>query len=66
MRMVEALKKEGNFNKDAQLIALNKARDITLEQLSADTKNYITENFGDLNTWINTQIEAIINLLKNS
>ena len=62
---VEALKKEGNFNKDAQLIALNKARDITLEQLNADTKNYIAENFGDLNTWINTQIEAIINLLKS-
>lgn len=62
---VEALKKEGKFDKDAQLIALNKARDITLEQLSADSKKYITDNFGDLNEWVNTQIEAIINLLKS-
>ena len=33
---VEALKKEGSFNKDAQLIALNKAKDIVLAQLSED------------------------------
>ena len=30
---VEALKKEGNFGKDAQLIALNKAKDIVLSLL---------------------------------
>lgn len=62
---VEALKKEGNFNKDAQLIALNKARELTLDQLSKDSAVYIAENFGDLNEWVNTQIEAVINLLKN-
>lgn len=62
---VEALKKEGNFNKDAQAIALNKARELTLNQLSKDSAIYITENFGDLNEWIITQIEAIINLLKS-
>ena len=45
------------------MISLNRARDITLDQLSADTKKYITDNFGDLNEWVNTQIEAVINLL---
>ena len=59
---VEALKKEGSFNKDAQL----KAKDIVLAQLSDDIKNYINKNFGDINTWINTQIEASINTLKNA
>ena len=62
---VEALKKEGNFGKDAQLIALNKAKDIVLTQLSEDIKDYINKNFGDVDTWINTQIEASINTLKN-
>jgi len=62
---VDTLKKEGKFDKEAQLIALNKARDITLDQLSDDTKKYITDNFGDLNVWVNTQIEAIIDLLKS-
>ena len=63
---VEALKKEGSFNKDAQLIALNKTKDIVPAQLSDDIKNYINKNFGDINTWINTQIEASINTLKNT
>ena len=56
---VEALKKEGNFGKDAQLIALNKAK-------SEDIKNYIKTNFGDVDTWITTQIEASINTLKTT
>ena len=63
---VEALKKEGSFNKDAQLIALNKAKDIVLAQLSDDIKGYINENFGDVDTWINTQIEASISTFKNA
>ena len=62
---VEALKKEGSFNKNAQLIALNKAKDIVLAQLSDDIKDCINKNFGNLDTWINTQIEASINTLKN-
>ena len=65
MLRLEALKKEGNFGKDAQLIALNKAKDIVLSQLSEDIKNYIKTNFGDVDTWITTQIEASINTLKN-
>ncbi|MDD6760579.1 MAG: hypothetical protein PUD99_04110 [Turicibacter sp.] len=62
---VEALKKEGSFNKDAQIIALNKAKDIALTQMTDEVKNYITSTYGDLDTWINTNIEATINILKN-
>ena len=62
---VEALKKEGSFNKDAQLIALNKAKEIVLNQLSNDVKEYRKSNFGDIDTWLTTQIEASINTLKN-
>ncbi len=62
---VESLKAEGKFDAQSQEIALKKARDITLSQLSEDAKEYIKNNFGNINDWINTQIEASINLLKN-
>lgn len=62
---VESLKKSGNFGADAQLEALNKAKDIALSQLSEEVKDYITKNYGDINNWLTTQIEATINLIKN-
>lgn len=62
---VESLKKTGAFTSEAQLEALNKAKATILSQLSNEAKNYITNNYGDLNEWISTQIESSINLLKN-
>lgn len=62
---VDALKKEGNFNKEAQLIALSKAKDTALGELSEETKNYIEENYGDLDSWLTTSIESTIDTLKN-
>lgn len=62
---VEALKKEGKFDEASQKLALLKARDIALNQITDDVKNYITSTYGDLDTWINTNIEATINILKN-
>ena len=62
---VESLKKSGNFGADAQLEALNKAKDIALSQLSEEVKDYITKNYGDIDNWLTTQIEATINLIKN-
>ena len=62
---VEALKKEGNFNKDAQIIALNKAKDIALTQMTDEVKNYLVTTYGSLDSWLDTNIEATINILKN-
>ena len=62
---VEALKKEGSFNKDAQVIALNKAKDIALTQMTDDVKDYLVTTYGSLDTWLDTNIEATINILKN-
>ena len=62
---VEALKKEGSFNKDAQIIALNKAKDIALTQMTDDVKDYLVTTYGSLDSWLDTNIEAIINILKN-
>ena len=62
---VEALKKEGSFNKDAQIIALNKAKDIALTQMTDEVKDYLVTTYGSLDSWLDTNIEAIINILKN-
>ena len=62
---VEALKKEGSFNKDAQIIALNKAKDIALTQMTDEVKDYLVTTDGSLDTWLDTNIEATINILKN-
>lgn len=62
---VEALKKEDKFDEASQKLVLLKARDIALNQMTDDVKNYITSTYGDLDTWINTNIEATINILKN-
>lgn len=62
---VEALKKEDKFDETSQKLALLKARDIALNQMTDDVKNYITSTYGDLETWITTQIESTINILKN-
>ena len=62
---VEALKKEGSFNKDAQIIALNKAKDIALTQMTDEVKDYLVTTYGSLDSWLDAKIEATINILKN-
>ena len=62
---VEALKKSGGFDQKAQIYAFNLAKDIALKQLGDDAKHYIAQNYGDLEEWLKTEIEASINLLKN-
>ena len=63
---VDTLKKKGSFDKEAQAEALNRAKNIALSQITENTKSYIEENYGDLNNWLTIQIEATIDLLKNS
>ena len=63
---VEALKKNGTFDANSQKIALTKAKDEALAQMTDDIKKYITTTYGDLETWLTTQIEATINILKNN
>ena len=62
---VESLKNSGSFGKDEQLIAFEKAKAIITSELTEDLKAFITQNYGDLQTWISNQIEATIYKLKN-
>lgn len=63
---VETLKKNGTFDKESQKAALIKAKNDALAQMTDEIKEYITKNYGDLETWIITQIESTINILKNN
>ncbi len=63
---VEALKNAGSFDKDAQEIALKKAKEVAMAQMSEKVKSYITTNYGSLEEWLTVQIEATINMLKNA
>ena len=58
---VESLKAQGKFDKEAQEIAFNKTLEAVLTLLNDEVKNYLTEAFGDLNAYLNTQIEAAVN-----
>ena len=63
---VETLKKNGTFDKESQKEALIKAKNDALAQMTDEIKEYITKNYGNLETWIITQIESTINILKNN
>lgn len=63
---VEALKKAGNFGKEAQAEAFKQAKTIILTQTTQEVKAFITEAYGDFEAWVNTQIEASINTLKST
>lgn len=62
---VESLKKSGSFSTEAQKQALELAKQEVLQTLNTESKEFITANYGDLNNFITTHIEATINLLKN-
>ena len=61
---VEALKKQGSFDAEAQKTAFNMTLNAVMEILSEDAKKYLSEAFGDLNAYITSQIEASVNMNK--
>lgn len=63
---VDSLKASGTFNAQAQKTALLKAKEIALSQMTAEVKEYIIKNYGDIENWLTTQIESTIKLLKNN
>ena len=63
---VDALKREGKFDGEAQKIAFQKTYDSVMAILSEDAKTYLNEAIGDLQAYIINQIEAQVNLNKES
>ena len=61
---VEALKKEGKFDADAQKIAFTKTYTNVMAILNKDAKKYLEEAIGDVETYVYNKIEAEVNLTK--
>ena len=62
---VDSLKASGSFDAQAQTHALTKAKDIALSQMTDEVKTFIDKNYGSIDAWLTTTIEATINLIKN-
>lgn len=58
---VEALKKQNSFTPEAQKEAFNKTLNAVKLILSEDAKTVLTAAFGDLETYLTSQIEATVN-----
>lgn len=60
----EKLKADGQFDELHQQIALNRAVETVKRQLSKETRTYIKDHFGDVDTWIAECIQSTIYDLK--
>ena len=58
---VEALKKQGSFDLEAQKMAFVMTKNAVLGLLSEEAKAYLTEIYGDLMTYLPIKIEAEVN-----
>ena len=61
---VEVLKKENKFDADAQKQALDTCLTKIKSQMAPEIASYITANFGDLDSYLTSQIESTIYSLK--
>ena len=63
---VEGMKDKDIFDANAQKHALQMAKDKALSMLSEGFINMIKDMYGDVNNWLETNIESTIYTLKNS
>lgn len=61
---VEALKKEGKFDAEAQKVAFEQTYKTVMKLLTADAKTFLESAVADLTVYINTRIEAEVNVNK--
>lgn len=57
---VSTMKEQGKFDKKAQKEAFNKCKVIIESQLTPELKDYISNNYGDITSYITTLIESTI------
>ena len=61
---VEALKKQGKFDKEAQKAAFELTYNAVMAVLTDEAKHYLAAIYGDLTAYITTRIEAEVNVSK--
>ena len=57
---VDALKKDDAFSKENQEEAFNRCKDLVIANLSTDAKDYIREMHYDVDSYLDTLIEATV------
>ena len=57
---VDALKKEGKFDKDAQVEAFNRTFDKAVSLLSVEAVEVVEMVYGDVNAWLTSKIESAV------
>ena len=63
---VDSLKASGKFDKESATIAKDAAMDKAKELLSEDAIKIIEDIYGDIDSFLDIQIEAIVNKLKQN
>ena len=61
---VDALKKQGAFDAEAQKVAFNMTYEAVIKLLTNEAQIYLNEAIGDLNLYITQKIESEVNLNK--
>lgn len=61
---VDSLKKNGEFTKDAQTEALNRAKDAALSFITVESRELFESVYGDLEKYLEMLIEAEVRKLK--
>lgn len=61
---VEALKKEGQFDIEAQKEAFKQTYETVMKLLTDEAKKYISTAVGDLEAYVQNKIEAEVNIVK--
>lgn len=61
---VEALKRQGKFDKEAQKEAFELTYNAVMAVLTDEAKHYLAAIYGDLTAYITTRIEAEVNVSK--
>lgn len=59
--MVDALKREGQFDSEAAKKAFSTAKHTVLNMLSKEVIDIVTNSVGDFNTYLDTLIESTVN-----
>lgn len=62
---VQSLKNTNAFTEEAQKNALEQAKNTAIEQMTNETKDYISNNFGEVESWVQQTIESVLYDLKN-
>ena len=57
---VGSLKESGCFDKEAQRVAFEKAKDAALLAMEASTRRWIEKSFEDIDGWLTVQIESAV------